>query len=97
MHSSSHHVHSLTLTLTFRGHPCSIRFTWPPETVQANEKLQQFFNNHMFKLEEKVYQEEGIEWDPIEFTDNLQILKMIEKRLGIVDVLNEESHFPRAT
>jgi myosin heavy subunit len=64
---------------------------------QANEKLQQFFNDHIFKLEEKVYQEEGITWDKIDFVDNEETLDMIEKRLGLLDVLDEECRFPKAT
>ena len=36
----------------------------------ANEKLQQQFNQHVFKLEQEEYLKEGIEWKMIDFYDN---------------------------
>ena len=36
----------------------------------TNEKLQQHFNHHMFKIEQKEYEEEKIAWKHIEFVDN---------------------------
>ena len=36
----------------------------------ANEKLQQQFNQHMFKVEQEEYSKEGINWAYIEFSDN---------------------------
>eukprot|EP01094_Clydonella_sp_ATCC50884_P021093 TRINITY_DN454_c0_g3_i1.p1 TRINITY_DN454_c0_g3~~TRINITY_DN454_c0_g3_i1.p1 ORF type:complete len:1201 (+),score=643.11 TRINITY_DN454_c0_g3_i1:33-3605(+) len=65
----------------------------------ANEKLQQFFNHHIFKLEQKIYEEEQIDWSVIEFKDNQKCLDLIEKRRppGILSILDEETKFPRAT
>lgn len=63
----------------------------------ANEKLQQAFNLHVFKLEQQLYLSEGISWSLIDFQDNAPLIKMIEGRLGIINLLDEESKFPNAT
>ncbi|XP_029347475.1 unconventional myosin-Vb [Acyrthosiphon pisum] len=56
----------------------------------ANEKLQQQFNLHVFKLQEKEYRKEGINVHNIDFYDNQPVIKLIESRLGILDLLDEE-------
>lgn len=64
----------------------------------ANEKLQQFFNEHIFKLEQAEYTAEGIDWTAISFNDNQECLDLIEARpLGILSLLDEETRFPKAT
>lgn len=56
----------------------------------ANEKLQQQFNQHIFKLEQEQYLKEGIEWTMIDFYDNKPCIELIESRLGVLDLLDEE-------
>ncbi|KAK4796712.1 hypothetical protein SAY86_029038 [Trapa natans] len=64
----------------------------------ANERLQQHFNRHLFKLELEDYEADGIDWTRIDFEDNEDCLDLIEKKLfGILSLLDEESNFPKAT
>ena len=49
----------------------------------TNEKLQQYFNHHMFILEQEEYKQEGIEWTFMDFWLNLQAgIDLIEKVWG---------------
>merc|ERR1711988_844650 len=64
----------------------------------VNEKLQQFFNHHMFVVEQEEYVAEGVEWAPVDFGMDLQAaIIMFEKPMGIWAILEEESLFPKAT
>ena len=60
----------------------------------ANEKLQQEFNQHVFKLEQEEYVKEKIEWSFIEFNDNQPCIDLIENKVGILSLLDEESRLP---
>ncbi|CAF1459361.1 unnamed protein product, partial [Rotaria sp. Silwood1] len=56
----------------------------------ANEKLQQEFCQHVFKLEQEEYMKEEITWSFIQFYDNQPCIDLIENKLGILDLLDEE-------
>uniref|UniRef100_A0A0R0IEL1 Myosin motor domain-containing protein n=1 Tax=Glycine max TaxID=3847 RepID=A0A0R0IEL1_SOYBN len=64
----------------------------------TNEKLQQHFNQHVFKMEQEEYTKEEIDWSYIEFVDNQDVLDLIEKKPGgIIALLDEACMFPRST
>merc|ERR1711935_920993 len=64
----------------------------------ANEKLQQFFNNHMFVLEQEEYVREGLEWGNVDFGMDLQkCITMFEKPMGLLSILEEETLFPKSS
>ncbi|KAM3609650.1 uncharacterized protein V6R79_018209 [Siganus canaliculatus] len=63
----------------------------------ANEKLQQQFNQHVFKLEQEEYMKEGIPWTLIDFYDNQPCINLIEAKLGVLDLLDEECKMPKGS
>ena len=64
----------------------------------ANEKLQQHFNQHVFKTEQEEYEKEQIDWSYIDFVDNQDVLDLIEKKpSGIIALLDEACMFPATT
>lgn len=64
----------------------------------ANEQLQYYFNQHIFKLEQEEYKSEGISWHNIDYTDNVGCIHLISKKpTGLFYLLDEESNFPHAT
>ncbi|KAM5265182.1 myosin-IIIb [Hipposideros larvatus] len=64
----------------------------------ANEQIQYYFNQHVFALEQMEYHNEGIDATPVEYEDNRPLLDMfLQKPLGLLALLDEESRFPQAT
>merc|ERR1712079_799654 len=64
----------------------------------VNEKLQQFFNQHMFTLEQEEYVKEGLEWSNVDFGMDLQpCIDMFEKPMCFLAIFEEESLFPKAS
>ncbi|XP_055836486.1 unconventional myosin-VIIa-like isoform X1 [Episyrphus balteatus] len=64
----------------------------------ANENLQQFFVQHIFKMEQAEYAADGIDWENIAFKDNQEILDLIAiKSVNVMSLIDEESIFPKGT
>uniref|UniRef100_A0A4W3HZ31 Myosin IXAa n=1 Tax=Callorhinchus milii TaxID=7868 RepID=A0A4W3HZ31_CALMI len=64
----------------------------------ANERLQHYFNQHIFKLEQEEYRAEGISWHNIDYIDNSSCINLISKKpTGLLHLLDEECNFPQAT
>ncbi|KAL3821565.1 hypothetical protein ACJIZ3_007470 [Penstemon smallii] len=64
----------------------------------ANERLQQHFNRHLFKLEQEECELDGIDWTKVDFEDNQDCLDLYEKKpIGLISLLDEESSIPEAT
>ncbi|CAH0552647.1 unnamed protein product [Brassicogethes aeneus] len=64
----------------------------------ANEHLQYYFNQHVFKYEQEEYRKEDIRWNNIDFMDNTGCLQLIEgKPHGLLCLLDDQCNFPGAT
>ncbi|CAM9431931.1 unnamed protein product, partial [Ectocarpus fasciculatus] len=62
----------------------------------TNEKLQQHFNAHTFKEEERTYLSEEVPYDPVPFIDNQPVLDLLEKKpYGLLNLLDEEVRLPK--
>ncbi|KAA3486761.1 myosin-2-like [Gossypium australe] len=63
----------------------------------ANERLQQHFNRHVFKLEQEEYELDGIDGVKVDFADNQECLDLFEKKpIGLLSLLDEDLHSPDA-
>ncbi|KAK3233990.1 hypothetical protein CYMTET_55740 [Cymbomonas tetramitiformis] len=60
----------------------------------ANEKLHGIFCRRLFTQE---YEAEGIPWEKVQFPDNSAQLRLLERPLGLLALLDEETAFPKAT
>ncbi|XP_056137125.1 unconventional myosin-IXAb [Lampris incognitus] len=64
----------------------------------ANERLQHYFNQHIFKLEQEEYRAEGISWHNIDYIDNSGCINLISKKpTALLHLLDEECNFPQAS
>ncbi|KAI3421294.1 hypothetical protein GPALN_014914 [Globodera pallida] len=59
----------------------------------ANERLQAYFNQHIFQFEQEEYMKENIHWTPIQYTDNTECVQMFQnKPYGLLRLVDEESN-----
>lgn len=64
----------------------------------CNEKLQFHFNEHIFKMEQALYKEEGIIIPGTAFVDNQPTLDLLEARLtGVFSMVDEEINVPKGS
>eukprot|EP00594_Rhizosolenia_setigera_P000022 CAMPEP_0178941548 /NCGR_PEP_ID=MMETSP0789-20121207/1467_1 /TAXON_ID=3005 /ORGANISM="Rhizosolenia setigera, Strain CCMP 1694" /LENGTH=1365 /DNA_ID=CAMNT_0020620793 /DNA_START=92 /DNA_END=4192 /DNA_ORIENTATION=+ len=61
----------------------------------ANEKLQQKYTIDIFRSVQEEYEFEGIQLEDVTFSDNVDVLKLVEGRMGLISVLNEECVRPK--
>lgn len=58
---------------------------------QAHHDSQKAFPlQHVFKLEQEEYMKEQIPWTLIDFYDNQPCINLIEAKMGLLDLLDEE-------
>ena len=55
------------------------------------------FSSFILKNEQKEYEKEGIKWDFIDFSENQDVLDLIEKNSGIIGFLDDMCRAPGAT
>uniref|UniRef100_A0A3B4AN60 Uncharacterized protein n=1 Tax=Periophthalmus magnuspinnatus TaxID=409849 RepID=A0A3B4AN60_9GOBI len=64
----------------------------------TNEKLQYYINHHIFTLEQEDYASEGLVWQTIDFTDNIDCINLMSgKPTGLFELLNTEISLPDAS
>lgn len=64
----------------------------------ANETLQCYINQNIFRLEQEEFAAEGIAWKNIEFSDNTDCVQLFDKKsIGLFDLLEKESSLTEAT
>eukprot|EP01119_Soliformovum_irregulare_P019453 TRINITY_DN6156_c0_g1_i1.p1 TRINITY_DN6156_c0_g1~~TRINITY_DN6156_c0_g1_i1.p1 ORF type:complete len:1408 (-),score=424.58 TRINITY_DN6156_c0_g1_i1:57-4280(-) len=63
----------------------------------TNEKLQQYFNNYVFKIEREEYLKEEIDVEDFSYSENDACIDLIERKMGIFALLDEQTKFPKAT
>eukprot|EP00002_Diphylleia_rotans_P018356 TRINITY_DN3556_c0_g6_i1.p1 TRINITY_DN3556_c0_g6~~TRINITY_DN3556_c0_g6_i1.p1 ORF type:complete len:1192 (-),score=267.72 TRINITY_DN3556_c0_g6_i1:190-3765(-) len=63
----------------------------------ANEKLQQQYTQDIFKTVQDEYAAEKIPWSFVDFVDNQECLNLLESKMGVFSLLNEECLVPKGS
>ena len=63
----------------------------------ANERLQHKFTEDVFQSVRDEYESEGIDLGEVKFSDNSDVVDLIEGRLGLINLLNEECVRPKGS
>ena len=64
----------------------------------ANEQLQHYFNEHIFKWEQEECIKEGVATEAVKYESNWPVVDLfLAKNSGLLALVDEESRFPRAT
>eukprot|EP00736_Rhodelphis_marinus_P000848 Rmarinus@m.12468 len=63
----------------------------------TNERLQQQFTHDIFKTIQDEYEQEGIPWSRVDFVDNQECLDLLESKLGVLSMLDEECMMPKGS
>ena len=64
----------------------------------TNERLQQYFNEFVFTVEEALYRKENVAWTPIDFPDNGLTVELLQEKLtGVFAMLDEECFVPQGS
>mmetsp|Transcript_36271 Transcript_36271/g.96405 ORF Transcript_36271/g.96405 Transcript_36271/m.96405 type:complete len:1978 (-) Transcript_36271:181-6114(-) len=64
----------------------------------ANERLQKFFNDFVFRLEMDLYKSEGVSCDASDYPDNQEIIDLVQgKGSSILVLLDEECRLPKGS
>lgn len=99
-HLTSTALNSFASTMQTKSFNSSL--TWsamPSSTFTANYHMHLFTSlhvyslgsfQHVFKLEQEEYMKEDIPWTLIDFYDNQPVIDLIEAKMGILDLLDEE-------
>src|ERR1700733_8400124 len=91
-------THSSNSASTMPTRSCSKRCV--VEHISSNivtELSSAQFNSHVFKLEQEEYVKEAINWTFIDFSDNQPCIDVIEGKLGVLALLDEEARMPSGT
>ena len=74
-----------------------ICYVWSPSTDEqmASAPRHMCLSPSPFCSVQAEYEREAIDWSYIEFVDNQDVLDLIERKMGILDLLDETCRFPK--
>uniref|UniRef100_A0A4W5MJI5 Myosin motor domain-containing protein n=1 Tax=Hucho hucho TaxID=62062 RepID=A0A4W5MJI5_9TELE len=96
------HTHTHTLRHT-HTHTHTLRHTYTHTERHTNTHAEIY--THILRQKQRwalpvitlCVHREGVQWEAIDWMDNAECLDLIEKKLGMLALVNEESRFPKGT